>query len=450
MDSYDFDLFTIGAGSGGVAASRRAAAYGARVAVCESGRVGGTCVIRGCVPKKLLVYAAQFGDAFADADGYGWTSNDRAFDWATLIARKDDEIDRLNGVYVRMLENSGVQSIPGTGRIIDAHTVDVSGERFTARRILVATGSEPFLPGLPGIESAVTSNEALQLGALPPLVIVLGGGYIAVEFASIFRALGSAVTIMIRGEELLRGFDDDIRAALSNEMRKRGIRILARTKPARIEKGPDGLTVFDDLDRGHTASVVLAALGRVPNTRGLGLEEAGVAQGPGGEIKVDEWSRTSVESVYAIGDVTDRVALTPVAIAEGRALAETLYNGNPTQPNYNNIPTAVFSLPPIGTVGLTETEARAKFGGIDVYRTNFRPMKHALSGRDERITMKLVVDKASQRVLGCHMVGADAPEIVQGLAVALNCGATKADFDRTVALHPSTAEEFVLMREKAG
>ncbi|NYZ10979.1 glutathione-disulfide reductase [Azospirillum sp. RWY-5-1] len=449
MAEFDFDLFTIGAGSGGVAASRRAAAFGARVGICENSRVGGTCVIRGCVPKKLLVYAAQFRDAFADAPGYGWGTHVPVHDWPTLIANKDREIDRLNGIYIRMLENAGVTLFQSTGRLIDRHTVEVGDRRVTAKRILIATGGWPSLPAIPGIDHAVTSNEALHLSHLPRSVLILGGGYIAVEFASIFRGLGAEVTLMIRGDELLNGFDDDIRIELAKELRKRGIEILARAKPVRIEEGRGGFTVHDHIGREHSAGLVMAATGRRPNTRDLGLEEAGVELAAGGAVKVDDWSRTSVDNIYAIGDVTDRVNLTPVAIAEGRALAETLYNDNPMQVRYDNIPTGVFSLPPLGTVGLTEAQARERHAKVDIYRAGFRPMKHTLSGRDERVLMKLVVDGDSQRVLGCHMMGMDAPEIVQGLAIALNMGATKADFDRTIALHPSTAEEFVLMREKA-
>ncbi|HYG86659.1 MAG TPA: glutathione-disulfide reductase [Azospirillum sp.] len=448
MAEFDFDLFVIGAGSGGVAASRRAASYGARVAICEGSRVGGTCVIRGCVPKKLLVYASQFRDAFADACGYGWESHVPAFDWPTLIANKDKEIDRLNGVYIQMLKGSGVTLFERFGRLVDRHTVEVGGERYRAKTILIATGAWPSLLPIPGIEHVATSNEALHLESLPHSVIILGGGYIAVEFASIFRGLGAEVTLMIRGEELLNGFDDDIRVALSQEMRKRGIEIVARTKAVNITKGPGGFTITDHLGREHSAGLVMAATGRRPNTRDLGLETVGVELDEGGAVKVDEWSRTTVDNIYAVGDVTDRMALTPIAIAEGRALAETLYNDNPMRISYENVPTAVFSLPPLGTVGLTEADARARYAKVDIYRAGFRPMKHTLSGRDERVLMKLVVDGETQRVLGCHMMGMDAPEIVQGLAIALNMGATKADFDRTIALHPSTAEEFVLMREK--
>ncbi len=449
MAEFDFDLFTIGAGSGGVAASRRAASYGAKVAICEGSRVGGTCVIRGCVPKKLLVYAAQFRDGFEDSAGYGWNSHTPTFDWETLIARKDREIDRLNGIYINMLKNSGVTLYEGFGRIIDPHTVEVDGKRYTARNILIATGGWPTLPQVEGMEHAATSNEALHLETLPHSVLIIGGGYIAVEFASIFRGLGAEVTLMIRGDDLLNGFDDDIRIALAQEMRKRGINIISRCKPAKLEKGPGGYTLTDHMGREHSAGLVMAATGRRPNTKNLGLEEVGITLNEAGAIPVDEWSRTSVDSIYAIGDVTDRMALTPIAIAEGRALAETLYNDNPMHIGYDNVPTAVFSLPPLGTVGLTEMQARAKYPQVDIYKAGFRPMKHTLSGRDERVLMKLVVDGESQRVLGCHMMGMDAPEMMQPMAIAMNCGATKRDFDRTIALHPSTSEEFVLMREKA-
>ena len=346
MAEYDFDLFTIGAGSGGVAASRRAASYGARVAVCEGSRVGGTCVIRGCVPKKLLVYAAQFRDAFQDARGYGWDAHVPAFDWPTLIARKDAEIDRLNGIYIRMLENSGVRLFTSFGRLVDRHTVEVGGRRYTARTILIATGGWPSTLDIPGIEHTVTSNEALHLEKLPHSVLILGGGYIAVEFATIFRGLGAEVTLMIRGEELLNGFDDDIRVALAQELRKRGITIINRARPVKVEAGPGGFIVTDHLGREHSAGLVMSATGRKPNTKDLGLEAVGIGLGEGGVIPVDEWSRTEVDNIHAVGDVTDRMALTPIAIAEGRALAETLYNDNPTRIRYENVPTGVFSVPP--------------------------------------------------------------------------------------------------------
>ncbi|QQP91835.1 glutathione-disulfide reductase [Skermanella sp. TT6] len=448
MASYDYDLFTIGAGSGGVAASRRAAAHGARVAICEGSKVGGTCVIRGCVPKKLLMYGGQFRDAFEDAVGYGWDATVPDFDWPKLLAAKDREIDRLNHIYIGMLEKAGVTLIEGFGRLIDRHTVEVAGRRYTARTILIATGGHPVGPSLPGFEHAISSNEALDLKRLPSRMVIIGGGYIAVEFACIFNALGVDITMMIRSGDLLNGFDDDIRQALAMEMRKRGITIRTGIKLDRLEKLDDGYCVVARDGERLETELVFAATGRVPNTRNLGLEEIGVERDEKGGVKVDSWSRTNIDNIYAVGDVTNRVALTPVAIAEGRAFVETMYNDNPIEVDYSNIPTAVFSSPPIGTVGLSEAQARQVCGEIDVYKSAFRPMKNTLSGRDERTLMKLVVDRRSDRVMGAHMLGPDAPEIVQGLAIAMNCGATKRQFDRTIGLHPSAAEEFVTMRDK--
>ena len=448
MASYDYDLFTIGAGSGGVAASRRAAAHGARVAICEGSKVGGTCVIRGCVPKKLLMYGGQFRDAFEDAVGYGWDATVPDFDWPKLLAAKDREIDRLNHIYIGMLEKAGVTLIEGFGRLIDRHTVEVAGRRYTARTILIATGGHPVGPSLPGFEHAISSNEALDLKRLPSRMVIIGGCYIAVEFACIFNALGVDITMMIRSGDLLNGFDDDIRQALAMEMRKRGITIRTGIKLDRLEKLDDGYCVVARDGERLETELVFAATGRVPNTRNLGLEEIGVERDEKGGVKVDSWSRTNIDNIYAVGDVTNRVALTPVAIAEGRAFVETMYNDNPIEVDYSNIPTAVFSSPPIGTVGLSEAQARQVCGEIDVYKSAFRPMKNTLSGRDERTLMKLVVDRRSDRVMGAHMLGPDAPEIVQGLAIAMNCGATKRQFDRTIGLHPSAAEEFVTMRDK--
>ncbi len=448
MPKYDFDMFTIGAGSGGVASSRRAGSYGARVAICEESRVGGTCVIRGCVPKKLLVYGAQFADAFADSVGFGWAPQLPSFDWTKLIANKDLEITRLNHIYKDLLANAQVALFETHGTLIDPHTVEVGGQRYTAAHILIATGAHPVVPDVPGIEHAITSNEALDLPALPRHIVIVGGGYIAVEFAGIFAGLGSAVTVVIRGEELLNGFDDDVRIALALEIRSRGITILARTNVTRIAGEPGSLTVTTNVGQELSADTVMFATGRRPNTRGLGLTDIGVVLDSAGAVVVDEWSRTSVPNIYAVGDVTDRLNLTPVAIAEGRALAETLFNANPMSVDHETVPTAVFSQPPIGAVGLTERRARQLFGAVDVYRTRFKPMKNILAGRDERTLMKLIVDRESDRVLGCHMVGADAPEIIQGLAIALKCGATKAQFDSTIGIHPSTAEEFVTLREK--
>ena len=449
MTAYDFDLFTLGAGSGGVAASRRAGSYGARVAISEDSRVGGTCVIRGCVPKKLLVYGAHFRDDFDDAAGFGWTLPEAPrHDWARLIAAKDREVDRLNGVYLRLLRDAGVTLVEGRARLVDGHTVEVAGRRYTAKHVLLATGGRPVLPPVRGIEHAITSNEALDLPALPARVAIVGGGYIGVEFAGIFATLGAAVTLYIRGDAVLRGFDEDLRAALTAELRKRGIRVRCETIVRDIERRGDELTLMTG--EGETAAfdAVLYATGRRPNTDGIGLAEAGVTLDDAGAVVVDRMSRTSVESVYAVGDCTNRKNLTPVAISEGRAVAEALFHDNPIAIDHEYVASAVFSQPPLGTVGYGEGEARARFGAIDVYVSSFRPMRHTLSGRDERTMMKLVVDRASQRVVGCHMMGPDAPEIIQGFAVAVKCGATKAQFDATVGIHPTAAEELVTMRDR--
>jgi glutathione reductase (NADPH) len=452
MAEFDFDLFTIGAGSGGVAASRRAGSYGARVAICEESRVGGTCVIRGCVPKKLLVYGSHFADELADARGFGWTIGEGAsaprFDWARLIAAKDKEIDRLNAIYIRMLRDARCTLVEGRAHVVDGHTVEVAGKRYTAKNILVATGGRPFVPDVRGAEHCITSNEALSLPELPRRIAIVGGGYIGVEFAGIFAALGAKVTLLIRGDTVLRGFDDDVRAVLTTEMGKRGIVVKPDTVVEDVEKRPEGLSAM--LHMGDTLDVdaVLFATGRIPNTRGLGLEEAGVKLDDAGVVVVDAQSRTSLESVFAVGDCTNRVNLTPVAIAEGRAVAETLFNDRPTAVDHENIPSAVFSQPPVACVGLSEREACRRYGDVHVFVTSFRALKHALTGRDERTTMKLVVDPKTDRVVGAHMVGADAPEIVQGLAIAIRAGATKAQFDTTVGIHPTAAEEFVTMREK--
>jgi len=449
MPQYDFDMFTIGAGSGGVASSRRAGSYGARVAICEDDRVGGTCVLRGCVPKKLLVYGSHFRHEFEDAAGYGWTVPEPKMDWKKLQAAKDKELDRLNSVYKRLLRDSGVQLIEGRGRVVDPHTVEVAGKRYTAANILIATGSRAYMPELMGIEHAITSDGALSLPELPRRVIIVGGGYIAVEFAGIFNALGAKVTMLIRGDTLLRGFDDDVRSFLTQEMRKKGVDIRSEIFVRDLEKRSDGtLSVLTKTGDTLEADTVLFATGRVPNTRGIGLEEVGVKLTPRGAVEVDAGSRSSVESIYAVGDVTDRINLTPVAIGEGRALAETLFNNNPMLMDHAGVPSAVFSQPPVCTVGLTELEARELHGQVDVYVSSFKPMKFTLSGRDERTMMKVVAERASGRVLGFHMVGQDAPEIVQGLAVALKCGVTKKQLDSTVGIHPTAAEEFVTMRDK--
>ncbi|BAE50470.1 glutathione-disulfide reductase [Paramagnetospirillum magneticum] len=448
MAAYDYDLITLGAGSGGVRASRMAAAAGRKVAVVESSRVGGTCVMRGCVPKKLLVYGAKFAEDLTDSLGFGWSLEGADFDWARLVVAKNAELQRLEGVYLRLLKESGVTVVEGKGHLLDAHTVQVGLRVLTAETILVATGGRPALPDVPGIEHAVTSNEALDLMQLPEKVVIVGGGYIAVEFAGIFNALGVAVTLVLRGDTLLRGFDADIRATLAEEMTRKGVDLRTTTQVRAIRRHGHGYGV--ELSDGQTldADLVMYATGRVPNTEGLGLEKAGVVLNSKGAVMVDGLSRTSVRNIWAVGDVTDRVNLTPVAIAEAMAFVRTAFSGQTTPMDYENIPSAVFSLPPVGTVGLTEAEATKRYGAVDVYLSRFKPMRNILAGREERSMMKLVVDRATDRVLGVHMVGADAPEIVQGFAVALKCGATKAQFDATVGIHPTAAEEFVTLRDK--
>lgn len=446
MTQYDFDLFVIGAGSGGVRASRFAADYGARVAVAEASRLGGTCVNLGCVPKKLMVYASSFAADFADSPGFGWTVPKPTFDWATLIANKDREIERLNGIYRGLLEGSGVRIIEGRARLRDRHTVEVGGDSFTAEHILIATGGHPFKGPIPGAELGITSDEVFHLQEQPERLVITGGGYIAVEFACIFNGLGTQVTLNYRGPLFLRGFDDDIRTTLAEEMRKQGIDLRFETLVDRIERRGDHLAATLSTGEIVETDQLLCALGRLPNTSGLGLEEVGVELGDRGEVVVDEYLRSSVPNILAVGDCIDRIALTPVALAEGTALAKTLFDNNPTAVDYTNVPSAVFSQPPVGTVGLTETEARAAGHDVVIFRSIFRPMRHALSGRDEKTMMKLVVDGESDRVLGVHMVGPDAGEIVQGMAVALKAGATKATFDATIGIHPTAAEEFVTMR----
>ncbi len=450
MPSYDFNFFVIGAGSGGVRAARIAAGHGARVGIAEEQYLGGTCVNVGCVPKKLLVYAAHFSHDFGDAAGFGWMVGDHAHHWPTLIANKDKEIARLNGVYRHLLEGAGCTLFEARATLLDPHTIAVDGRRMTAETVLIATGGRPVVPDTPGVaEHAITSNDAFYLEKLPRRVVIVGGGYISVEFAGIFNGLGAEVVQLYRGALFLRGFDDDVREVLAEEMARSGIDLRFRTEVESVQKTADGLLVNLTDESVVEADAVMYATGRRPNTHGLGLEAAGVALDEHGAVRIDEHYRTNVPNIYAIGDVTNRIQLTPVALAEGHALADTLFGNRPRGVGYDNIPTAVFSTPPIGTVGLSEAEARRQHGAIDVYRSSFRPMKHTLSGRDERSMMKLVVDRASQRVLGCHMVGPDAPEIVQGLAIALNCGATKQDFDRTIGIHPTAAEEFVTMRVKA-
>ena len=448
MAKYDYDLFVIGAGSGGVSASRRAAAFGAKAIICEEYRVGGTCVIRGCVPKKLFTYAAHYAEDFEDAVGFGWQQAHPGFDWPTLIANKDAEIDRLNGIYISMLNNAGVDLIEDRGVLIDPHTVEVGGKIITAETILVATGAQPFRPDIPGVEHTITSNEAFHLEELPQRAVVVGGGYIAVEFAGIFNGLGSKVTQLYRGEQILRGFDDDVRAMLAEEIGKKGIDLRVESQVERIDKSDGHLNVTLSGGESIAADIVMYATGRNPNTAGMGLEGSGVELDDKGAIKVDQFSKSSVPNIYAVGDVTNRMNLTPVAINEGRAFAETLYAKQSRSVDYANVPHAVFSNPSVGVSGLSEARARQQYDAIDIYKSRFRPMKHTMTGRDEQTLMKLIVDVATDRVVGVHMVGPDAAEIVQGMGIALTCGATKAQFDATIGIHPSAAEEFVTMREK--
>ncbi len=448
MAEYDYDLFVIGAGSGGVRASRMAAAHGARVGICEESRVGGTCVIRGCIPKKLLVYASHFAHDFEDAAEYGWSVGRTDHAWTKLIANKDREIDRLNGIYIHLLNNAGVELLEGRGVLEDAHTVRVGDRTVTAETILIGVGGWPTLPDIPGIEHAITSNEALHLEELPRRMVVVGGGYIAVEFAGIFNGLGVDVIELYRGEQILRGFDDDVRAALAQEIRKTGIDLRVECDIAEIVKKGHHLELVLKDDTVIETDAVLYATGRAPNTKGLGLDTVGVEMNAKGAVVVDEYSRSSVPNIYAVGDVTDRVNLTPVAIKEGAAFADTVFGNTPTKPDHSGIPSAVFSQPSVATVGYTEAEARAEYGEVDIYKSSFKPLKHTLTGRDERTMMKMIVEPKSDRVIGCHMVGADAAEIIQGVAIAMKVGATKAQFDSTVGIHPSAAEEFVTMREK--
>jgi glutathione reductase (NADPH) len=446
MSKFDYDLITIGAGSGGVRASRLAAGYGARVAVIEESRVGGTCVMRGCVPKKLLVYGAHYAESIEDAVGFGWSIENASHDWGRLVSAKDKELDRLESVYNKLLENSGVELIRGRGCVMGPNTVEVDGRSYTADRILIGVGGWPHIPDFPGAEHVITSNEALDLKKLPDRIVIVGAGYIGLEFAGIFNALGSEVHVFVRANTLLRGFDIDIRSGIAERMQKKGIIIHYNTNVQSIKKSSEnilGVKTHNGVD--HKADCVMFASGRTPNTQGLGLLECGVNLRENGSVIVDKKNQSSVPTIYAVGDVTDRINLTPVAINEGRVFAETFYNNNPITLDYQNIASAVFTQPAIGVVGLTEEEAKG-LGKIRVYKSEFRAMKHTLSGRDERTLMKLIVEDSSDKVLGCHMIGEDAPEIIQGLAVAIKCGATKAQFDQTIGIHPTTAEEFVTMR----
>lgn len=443
--AFDFDLFVIGGGSGGVRAARVAAQAGAKVALAEEHRYGGTCVIRGCVPKKLMVYASAFAQSFEDAAGFGWKVDDVQFNWSHLIAAKDNEIDRLEGLYRKNLEKAGVTLYDQRAVLTGPQEIALAnGTRLSAKTILVATGGTPFVPPFPGAELAITSNDVFWLKEQPARILVNGGGYIACEFACIFNGLGSEVLQFYRGEQILRGFDGEVRGFMAEEMREKGIDLHCGIAITEIEKTDTGLLVSTSSGRNYEVDCVLMATGRNPNTADMGLEAAGVGLNRNGAIAVDRYSRTSVESIYAVGDVTDRVALTPVAIREGMAFVETAIMGSPTSPDHDLIPTAVFTQPEVGTVGMTEEEARDNHD-IEVYSTAFRPMLHTLTSRNERMLMKLIVEKKTRRVLGCHIVGHGAGEMIQLAGVAVKMGATKEDFDRTCAVHPTAAEELVTM-----
>jgi glutathione reductase (NADPH) len=450
MADYDVDLFVIGGGSGGVRAARVAAEHGASVMLAEEYRLGGTCVIRGCIPKKLFVYASRFHGEFEDAAGFGWTVPQSSFDWATLVANKDREIARLEAAYGATLERAGVKVVKSRAVLADGQTVQLAnGNRVRAAHILISTGAAPsYGDPIPGIEHAISSNEAFHLPDFPRRVLIQGGGYIAVEFAGIFAGLGAHVTLVYRGENILRGFDDDVRKHLRVEMEARGIKVITGCKVAAIEKALGHYSARLSSGNQITVDRVMFATGRHPNVAKIGLNEVGVEIAKNGGVAVDEYSRTTVQNIYAVGDVTNRINLTPVAIREGHAFADTVFGGNPTAVDHANVPTAVFSEPEVGTVGLTETQARAELAQTDIYEAMFRPLRATLSGRATRVLMKLVVDGRSGRVVGCHVVGEGAAEIAQIAAIAVKMGATKADFDATIALHPTAAEELVTMRKK--
>jgi glutathione reductase (NADPH) len=447
MSKYQYDLFVIGAGSGGVRTARMSASLGAHVAIAEDRYLGGTCVNVGCVPKKLFVYASHVSEEIENARGFGWSIGDSQFDWSTLIENKNKEIKRLNGVYKKLLDNTGVETIHGRATIIDKHTVEVEGKQITAERILVATGGWPSVPDIPGKEHIISSNEAFFLESLPKKIIIVGGGYIAVEFAGIFHGMGVDTTLLYRGPLFLRGFDQDVREALAEEMQKKGIKVKFNSNISEIEKTGDQLMATLEDGEQLEAGQIMYATGRKPMTANLGLEKAGIELDDDNAIKVNEQYQTSVPSIYAIGDVTNRVNLTPVALAEGMVLAKRLYGNEDKEVDYSDIPTCVFSQPNIGTVGLTEEEAREKYKDIELYKSSFKPMKLSLSDSDEKTFMKLIVDKESDRVIGVHMLGPDAGEIIQGIGIALKAGATKKVFDSTIGIHPTAAEEFVTMRD---
>ncbi len=446
--AYDYDLFVIGGGSGGIATARRAAQYGARVAVAEFDRLGGTCVNRGCIPKKLMVYASNFPDLFDDAQGFGWSAVQSTLDWKKMLTVVNKEVERLNGVYNNMLDKGGIDLFRGYAKFIDPHTLEIEDRKVTADKILIAVGGYPVKPDIPGIEYAITSDDMFHLEEQPNRILIMGGGYIGVEFACIMNGLGSEVTMLIRRNLILTGFDDDIRSAIQEGMENHGIEIFTSCSPSAIEKTPEGLKVTLAGKHSETLIVdtILAATGRKPKLKNLGLENAGVEISDGA-IAVDKYSRTTQENIFAVGDCTNRMNLTPVAINEGRAFADTVFGGQSRTMSYDNIPTAVFATPEAATVGLTESEAREEYGdAVKVYRAKFKATYHSLSGRDEKTIIKLVVEEDTGKVLGAHMVGQHAAEIIQAVAIAVKMGATKKDFDATVGLHPSVAEEFVTLR----
>jgi len=455
-EEYDYDLFTIGCGSGGVRASRMSTKYGVKVAACEmpynpissdtEGGMGGTCVIRGCVPKKLLVYASHFAEDFKDSEGFGWTVEPPSFDWKKLITNKDTEIGRLNGIYGRILTGASVETMEGRGTIVDEHTVDVDGKQFKCKNILLATGGRAFVPDIPGKELCITSDEALMLPDLPKSIAIVGSGYIALEFACIFNALGVDTHVYFRQPEPLRGFDGEVRTFLAEEMAKKGINMHPGTTPTSVEKDGDHLK-FTNSEGEIVVEQVMMATGRKPNIKNLGLDKVGVKVNDFGAIEVDDFSQTNVPSIWAVGDVTDRINLTPVALMEGMALSKTLFGGEPTKPDHTNVACAVFTQPQVATVGMTEEEAVEKLKDVDVYTSSFRPMKNTISGNEGKDFMKLVVDANTGVVVGCHIVGGDAGEIMQGVGIAVKMGATKAQFDSCVGIHPTAAEELVTMRD---
>lgn len=446
--AYDYDLFVIGAGSGGVRASRIAATHGARVGICEDYRVGGTCVIRGCVPKKLLVYGSKFTHEFADAAAFGWTVPAPSHSWPTLRDNVNREVDRLNAVYLRLLDGAGVKLHMGRGRLMDRHTIQVGEQTITAEKILIATGGHPVIPSIPGCELAITSNEAFHLPELPKRITIVGAGFIAVEFAGIFNGLGAHVDLVLRRDRVLRGFDEECRTFVHDALKESGVKLRTEMEIGRIvKKGDNGAyEIHTPLGGMFETDLVMYATGRAPNTKGIGLEKVGVQLDKVGAIAVDEWSKTTADNIWAVGDVTDRINLTPVAIMEGHCFADTEFGNKPRKPDHRGVPSAVFCQPEMANVGLTEEEAKRTLGDLRIFTAAFRPMKYTLSGRHQRTFMKLIVEAATDKVVGAHMVGDDAAELIQGLAVAIKAGATKAHFDATVGIHPTAGEEFVTMR----